>query len=61
MSRVMSQWETLPRQREGGEKRSADRPTPAAAAAPIRHVIAGRRGGALNSANMSHYVYFPDN
>jgi hypothetical protein len=56
MSRVMSQWETLPRHRGGGEERSADRPATAAAAAPVRHVIADGRGGALHSANTSHYI-----
>jgi hypothetical protein len=53
--RVLSQWETLPRHRGGGEERSADRPATAAAVAPVRQVIAGGRGGALHSVNTSQY------
>jgi hypothetical protein len=57
VSRVMSQWETLPRHREGGEGPSVDLPVTVAAAALGYYVIAGGRGGALHSANTSQYIY----
>jgi hypothetical protein len=54
VSRVMSQWETLPRHRGGGEV-EIDLPVTVAAAALGCYVIAGGRGGALHSPNTSQY------
>jgi hypothetical protein len=56
VSRVMSQWETLPRHCQGREGPRVDLPVTVAAAALGCYVIAGGKGGALHSANTSQYV-----
>jgi hypothetical protein len=56
VSRVMSQWETLPHHGGGGDGPSVDLPVTVAAAVLGCYVIAGGRGGALHRANTSQYV-----
>jgi hypothetical protein len=56
VSRVMSQWEVLPRHRGGGRGGVLTGPITVVAAALVCYVIAGGRGGVLHRANTSQYI-----